>query len=141
MTASMETRAFDACSHADHLEESTAVPGSLAVDGWLSPTMAPVLIGIILLAAFGTAILFFAGIVGYHRRRTIRHGIIAIALGLLVARSLVGLGTVFGLVPMVAHHIIEHGFDLLIAALLLYLLYEHTGSSDPSSRLRDRGNR
>jgi len=137
----MTSRAFDIDSHAGLLEPAETVPGWLVVDGWLSPTMAPVLIGIILLAAFGTTILFLASVVGYHRRRTLRHGIIAVALGLLVARSLVGLGTVFGFVPMVAHHVIEHGFDLLIAALLLYLLYTHTGSSDPSSGLRDHRRR
>ena len=128
----MTSRASDIDSHVDLLEPAETVPGWLVVDGWLSPAVAPVLIGIILLAAFGTAILFLVGLGGYHRRRTVRHGVIAIVLGLLVGRSLVGLGTVFGIVPMVAHHIIEHGFDLLIAALLLYLLYDHTGSSEPA---------
>ena len=128
----MTSRAFDIDSHAGLLEPAQPVPGWLVVDGWLSPTAAPVLIGIILLAAFGTAILFLVGLAGYHRRRTVRHGVVAIVLGLLVGRSLVGLGTVFGVVPMVAHHIIEHGFDLLIAALLLYVVYGHAGSSEPT---------
>lgn len=106
--------------------------GGIAVGEWLSPTFAPVLIAIIVLAAAGTTTLFFVGLVGYFRRRTARYRILTIVLGILVARSLVGMGTVLGLVPMVAHHLIEHGFDFLIAWLLLYLIYTEYGGRTSS---------
>ncbi|RQG92757.1 hypothetical protein EA462_00555 [Natrarchaeobius halalkaliphilus] len=91
--------------------------------GWLDPQLAPVLLAVIVLAAIGTTILFGCGIVAYSRRRTRRYLLITLVLGLLVARSLVGLGTVFGLVPMTVHHLVEHGADVTIAALVLYAVY------------------
>lgn len=90
---------------------------------WLDPQFAPILIAIILFAVLGTMILFTASVVVYHRRRTPRHFLVVVVVGALVARSIVGLGTVFGITPMVIHHLIEHGFDFLIAVVLLYAVY------------------
>ncbi|ADD04527.1 uncharacterized protein Nmag_0943 [Natrialba magadii ATCC 43099] len=90
---------------------------------WLAPELAPVLLAVICLAVAGTTILFGAAIVAYSRRRTTRYLLITIVLGLLVARSLVGLGTVFGLVPMTIHHLVEHSSDFAIAVLVLYAVY------------------
>ena len=90
---------------------------------WLSPELAPVLLAVIVLAAAGTTILFFCGVVAYSRRRSFRYLLITVVLGLLVVRSLVGLGTVFGLVPMAIHHLVEHSVDFSIAVLILYAVY------------------
>ncbi len=90
---------------------------------WLDPQLAPVLLGVIILAVIGTTILFCCGIVAYLRRRSTRYLLITIVLGLLVGRSLVGLGTVFGVVPMTVHHLVEHGVDFTIAVLILYAVY------------------
>ncbi|WP_265108325.1 DUF7471 family protein [Halosolutus halophilus] len=90
---------------------------------WLDPQLAPVLIVIIVLAVLGTTVLFCCGVVAYWRRRSTRYLLITIVLGLLVVRSLVGLGTVFGLVPMTVHHLVEHSFDFTIAVLVLYAVY------------------
>lgn len=90
---------------------------------WLDPQLAPVLLAIIILAVIGTAILFCCGVVAYSRRRSTRYLLITLVLGLLVARSIVGLGTVFGLVPMTVHHLVEHSSDFAIAVLILYAVY------------------
>lgn len=90
---------------------------------WLDPQLAPVLLVVIVLAVAGTAILFACGLVAYSRRRSTRYLVITVVLGLLVARSIVGLGTVFGLVPMTVHHLVEHGLDFTIAVLILYAVY------------------
>lgn len=90
---------------------------------WLDPQLAPVLLGVIILAVVGTTILFCCGVVAYLQRRSTRYLLITIVLGLLVGRSIVGLGTVFGLVPMTAHHLVEHGVDFTIAVLILYAVY------------------
>jgi hypothetical protein len=45
------------------------------------------------------------------------------ALGILVSRSVIGFGTVLGIVPMPVHHLIEHGSDFAVATLVLYALY------------------
>lgn len=97
--------------------------------GWLSPEVAWLLLAVILLAVTGTTILFGCGIVAYRRRRSLRYLLITVVLGLLVARSIIGLGTVFGLVPMEVHHLVEHGLDFVIAALLLAAIYRSGSTS------------
>ena len=90
---------------------------------WVDPQLEPVLVGIIVLAVVATSILFLLGVGAYVQRGSTRYLLITIAIGLLLARSVVGLGTVLGLVPMTVHHLVEHGFDVLIAALVLYAVY------------------
>ncbi|OVE85522.1 DUF7471 family protein [Natronolimnobius baerhuensis] len=99
---------------------------------WVSPELAPVLLAIIILAVIGTTILFGCGLVAYSRRRSQRYLLITIVLGLLVARSVIGLGTVFGLVPMAFHHLMEHSVDFAIAVLILYAVYRSGASSSES---------
>lgn len=108
---------------------SLSVAAVLNSHKWVDPQLAPVLIAIIVLAAIGTAILFGAGVVAYSRRRTTRYLLITVVLGLLVVRSLVGLGTVFGFVPMTIHHLVEHSFDFLVAVLVLYAVYRSKPAS------------
>ncbi|ELY74713.1 DUF7471 family protein [Natrinema pallidum] len=97
---------------------------------WLDPQLAPVLVCVITLAALGTTVLFVAGLVAYSRRRTLRYLLITVVLGVLVVRSVTGLGTVLGLVPMTVHHLVEHGFDFLIAVLVLYAVYRSGPAND-----------
>ena len=78
------------------------------------------LVGIILLAGVGTGALFAVSSLAYAQRRSRRYLLVTVAVGLLVLRSIVGIGTVMGYTPMVVHHVIEHTFDFLIAALILY---------------------
>lgn len=106
----------------------TAVAGE-----WLDPQLAPVLVCVIALAVLGTAVLFVAGLVAYSRRRTLRYLLITIVLGILVVRSVTGLGTVLGLVPMTVHHLVEHGSDFLIAVLVLSAVYRSGASTDTIS--------
>lgn len=101
--------------------------------GWLNPRLAPVLLLVIGLAVLGTTLLFCCGIVAYRRRRSFRYLLITVVLGLLVFRSFVGLGTVFGLVPMTVHHLIEHGGDFAIAVLVLYAVYRSGPAADDGS--------
>ncbi|WP_440770359.1 DUF7471 family protein [Natronorubrum sp. DTA28] len=90
---------------------------------WLDPQLAPVLLAVLVLAVVGTTILFCCGVVAYSRRRSMRYLLITVVLGLLALRSVVGLGTAFGLVPMTIHHLVEHGLDFTIAVLILYAVY------------------
>lgn len=90
---------------------------------WLNPQLAPILIAIILLAVVGTVFLFGVSLIAYVHRQTTRYLLITSVLGMLVARSVVGLGTVFGVIPMTIHHLLEHSFDFLIAITVLYAVY------------------
>jgi len=78
------------------------------------------LLGIVLLAGFGTSVLFVISVLAYVQRRSRRYLLVTVAVGALLCRSVIGFGTVVGVVPMPVHHIIEHSLDFLIAAVVLY---------------------
>ncbi|MCU4974633.1 hypothetical protein OB955_18085 [Halobacteria archaeon AArc-m2/3/4] len=107
-----------------------------SIGTWPDSQLTPVLIAVIVLAVIGTTVLFVLGLVAYSRRRTLQYLLVTVALGALVTRSVFGLGTVFGLVPMTVHHLVEHSLDFLIAVLVLYAVYRSgpvSGSGDQSS--------
>jgi cell division protein FtsW (lipid II flippase) len=79
---------------------------------------------VILLAAVGTGLLFVVSVVAYRQRRSRRYLLVTVAVGALFVRSVVGMGTVSGVVPMTVHHLVEHSFDFSIAALILYAVYQ-----------------
>ncbi|MEF8807440.1 DUF7471 family protein [Natronomonas sp.] len=91
----------------------------LAASTTLSPTVYP----FVIVAAAGTTLLFVLSLAVYWRRQSTPFLLVALAIGLLVVRSVVGFGTVAGVVPMNAHHIIAHGIDFLIAAFVLLAAY------------------
>ncbi len=88
------------------------------------------LLGVVFLASLGTGLLFVVSLFAYRQRRSRRYFLIAVAVGALFTRSIVGAGTVLGYTPMVVHHLIEHTFDFLIAALILYIVLQSGPSSD-----------
>lgn len=100
----------------------------LSVTGdWIGYPESVLLFAVLALAGVGTGVLFLVALVAYSRRRTRTYGIITVAIGMLFFRSVVGLGTVAGLVPMAVHHLMEHGLDFVIAALILYAVYASGG--------------
>jgi hypothetical protein len=88
------------------------------------------LLGVIFLASLGTGLLFVVSLFAYRQRRSRRYLFISVAVGALFTRSIVGAGTVLGFTPMVIHHLIEHTFDFLIAALVLYVVLRSGPTSD-----------
>jgi len=103
-----------------------------SVSDWLSGGELAALLAVLGLATLGTAALFVIGLVGYRRRRSRVYLLVATALGLLLARSVMGFGTVLGIVPMPVHHLVEHGSDFVVATLVLYALYSR-GSPSPAT--------
>jgi hypothetical protein len=96
---------------------------ALQAGQWPSAEHTPLLLAVILLAALGTVSLFLIGLTVFVRRRSSRYLLVMVALGALVFRTVVGLGTVFGLVPMTVHHLVGHGLDFLIAMVILSAVY------------------
>lgn len=90
---------------------------------WLGAGEATALLVVLALATVGTLALFVIALLAYRRRRTPVYLLLVIALGLLVGRSIVGFGTAVGVVPMPIHHLVEHGSDFGVAALVLYAIY------------------
>ena len=89
---------------------------------WLGTGEAVVLLAVLALATLGTLALFLVAVLAYRERRSGVYLLVTVAIGLLVVRSVVGIGTAMGLVPMPLHHLTEHGADVLVAALVLYAL-------------------
>ena len=81
------------------------------------------LLSVIILAGIGTGILFVGSLLAAWQRKEVRYLLISAAVGALFFRSFVGIGTVYGIVPMTTHHFVEHSLDFLIAALVLYAVY------------------
>lgn len=101
----------------------TATAGGWGVEGSLP------LLAVVLVAGVGTGALFLVSLVAYRRRRSAQYALISVAVGALLARSVVGAGTILGVVPMPVHHFLEHGLDFTIAALVLYAVYAHAPGS------------
>lgn len=101
-------------------------PVALSVDSgaaWVDGQYSLLLWFVVGLASVGTTVLFLIGVIAYRRRRSFRYLLITVVLGVLVVRTCVGIGTLLGVIPMTVHHIVEHGFDFLMAALILYAIY------------------
>lgn len=90
---------------------------------WSAVEGSPVLFGVVLLAGLGTGLLFAVSLLAYRQRRSTRYLLVTVAVGALFVRSIVGAGTILGYTPMVVHHLVEHTFDFLIAALVLYAVF------------------
>lgn len=90
---------------------------------WLGQGEATALLVVIGLATLGTAALFLVATAGALRRQSQPYLLLTVAIGLLVVRSVVGIGTVFGAVSMPVHHLAGHGVDLSIALLVLAAIF------------------
>jgi hypothetical protein len=101
------------------LQSETAWPG---VEGSIP------LLCVIFAAVLGTGALFVVSLLAYRQRRSLRYLLVTIAVGALLFRSVVGIGTVSGVVPMPVHHFLEHSLDFLIAALILFAALRSTPS-------------
>lgn len=103
---------------------SALIPALVGVDPvGASTTLSPTVYPFVIVAAAGTTLLFVLSLAVYWRRQSTPFLLVALAIGMLVVRSVVGFGTVAGVVPMNAHHIIAHGIDFLIAAFVLLAAY------------------
>lgn len=91
-----------------------------ATGSWPGVEGSLLLLGIIVLAGIGTGVLFVVSALAYRQRRSARYLLITVAVGALFLRSIVGVGTVLGVVPMPMHHLVEHSLDFFIAALVLF---------------------
>ncbi len=105
------------------LLESSSEIGSGSVDWHLALLIA--------LSAVGAIVVFVLSASAYRRRRSLPYLLITAALAALVARPIVGAGTVLGYVPMQTHHTIEHLLDVVIAAFLIAAIVS-VGRLDPS---------
>ena len=110
-------------------------PGVVLQSHEIEPSL--LLLFVIVLAGIGTGILFVGSLLACLQRRELRYVLVMVAVGALFVRSLIGFATVYGMVPMTAHHVIEHSLDFLIAALVLYAVYRSKPSTVETSLQSD----
>lgn len=77
-----------------------------------------------LATVLGVGALAAAGVLGValaalHRRRSWPYLLIALALGTLFVRFVAGVGYMQGTVGADTHHLLEHGLDVAMAALVI----------------------
>lgn len=99
-------------------------PGQMALSFATAPfhaqaTIDPVLLGVVGLAAVGSAVLLGLGLAAYVRRRSKPYLLIALALAAIGVRSAVAWVTMLGMMPEAKHHLVEHGLDVVMTALVV----------------------
>ncbi len=94
-----------------------------AFGDWLGPGEGVLLLVVLGLATLVTTALFVIALAATRRRRSTSYLLLTAAIGLLVVRSVVGIGTAMGEVPMPVHHLVEHTSDALIALIVLGAVY------------------
>jgi hypothetical protein len=74
---------------------------------------------VLALAALLAALVFGVALAAVAQRRSWSYLLIALALGTLLARTLVGVLTMEAVIDPDLHHVVEHGLDVVMAALVI----------------------
>lgn len=75
------------------------------------------------LAGLGSAVVVGLGLAAFARRRSTPYLLVALALGVLAARTGVAVFTMADVVSIDLHHVVEHLLDFVMAALVLAAVY------------------
>lgn len=89
---------------------------------YVGPESLP-LLGVLGVAVIGTALLLGLALAAFVRRRSQPYLLIVSAVGALFGRSVVAGFTVVGTVSPAAHHLLEHGLDIVLVALVVAAVY------------------
>ncbi|MFC3479000.1 DUF7471 family protein [Halobacterium litoreum] len=81
------------------------------------------LVGALALAGVAAALLTGAALAVFLRRRSRSHLLVALALGALLARTVVAGASLAGAVALDSHHLVEHSLDVVMAALVVAAVY------------------
>lgn len=82
-----------------------------------------VLLGALTLAAIGTALLLGLALAAFVRRRSQPYLLIVTAVVALFGRSMIGGLMVVGMIRPDLHHLLEHGLDVVLVALVIAAIY------------------
>jgi hypothetical protein len=91
--------------------------------GHAPPSPDPSLLGVHLLAGVGSGLLLALGVAALSRRTSRSYLLVVLALGALVARTLVSALAIFGPLDPALHHFAEHALDAMVATFLLGAIY------------------
>lgn len=99
-----------------------------------APTPDVLLLGVVGLAALGSAVLLGLGLAVLARRRSQPYLLVVLALAALLARSVVAALGVVEVVPTTDHHVAEHSLDVAMAALVIGAVYYARGVEERARR-------
>ncbi|WP_459193678.1 DUF7471 family protein [Halosimplex sp. J119] len=87
------------------------------------PAPDPMLLGVHLLAGVGSGLLLALGVAALGQRGSRSYLLVVLALGALVARTVVSGLAMFGPLDAALHHFAEHALDAMLATFLLAAIY------------------
>jgi hypothetical protein len=103
-------------------------------------------VALLALAGLGSAVVLGLALAALVRRRSRSYLLVTLALATLLARTAVAALTLTGSMGETAHHLLEHGLDAAMAALVVAAVYDarrvrRSGvtTSDDDPRLRSDG--
>jgi len=82
------------------------------------------LVAILLLGGLASAALVVLGAIAFSYRRSRSYLLVTLALGALTIKATLGGLSMVGLMAIGQHHVLEHGLDFTIAALLIAAVYD-----------------
>lgn len=87
-------------------------------------------------ASLASAVLVGVAILALVRRQSLSYGLVAAAIGTLLIRSILGIGTHVGVFAGHTHHFLEHILDVAVVTLLIaaIALARRSPSEPPSDR-------
>jgi len=102
----------------------------MIADGWTLVAAhagtgpSPELVVLLGLAALGSSLVLALALAALVRRRTRSYLLVALALSTLLARTGVAALSAAGAVGAESHHVLEHGLDAAMAALVVAAVYD-----------------
>lgn len=102
----------------------TALSGWVALDAGHVGSGDPALAAVLALAGLGSAAVLALALAALVRRRSRSYLLVALALSALLARTAVAALSMTGGLGAGAHHALEHGLDVVMAALVIAAVYD-----------------
>lgn len=102
---------------------TAGMAGNAAVPLHTLPAGSPILLGVITVAALGAALLLGVSVAAFVRRQSRPYLLLVTAFAALLGRSAVAGFSFFGMLSPTSHHVLEHGLDVLLVALVVAAVY------------------
>ncbi|WP_321112673.1 DUF7471 family protein [Halorussus salinisoli] len=96
----------------------------MVLDAGHGASAGPVFVVLLALAGLGSAVVLGLALTALIQRRSRSYLLVTLALATLLARTAVAAMTLTGSVAAGPHHLLEHGFDVVMAALVVAVVYD-----------------
>ena len=78
---------------------------------------------VLTLGALGSVAVLVLALAAFRRRRSLPYLLVALAVAALATRAVVGALTMGGYLGSATHHVVEHGLDVAVVALVVGAVY------------------